>query len=99
MIFVKQLPSGWALEKRAHETIECPEGKGCYYDTHLLIHQTRGITHDFPDWEWADFDDDQLLWVEKGVLYKSRVTLEGVEGATELFDFNPMQFEAIPAPY
>ena len=74
-------------------------GKGCYYDTHRLIHREREIVHDFPDWEWADLDRNRLVWVEKGVLYKSQITSKGIGYARVLYDFNPMEFEAIAAPY
>ena len=98
-VFSKELPKGWALEKTAHATINHPVGKGCYYDTHRLIHPERGVVHEFADWEWADFDRNRLLWVEKGILYKSQVSPKGVSYARALYDFNPMDFEALAAPY
>ncbi len=98
-VFEKPLLKGWTLEKTAHATINHPVGKGCYYDTHRLIHRDREIVHDFPDWEWADLDGNRLVWVEKGVLYKSQITSKGVGYARELCDFNPMEFEALAAPY
>lgn len=98
-VFEKPILKGWTLEKTAHATINSPAGKGCYYDTHRLIHRERGISHEFPDWEWADLDRNRLVWVEKGVLYNSRITSKGIEFARELYDFNPLEFEAKTAPY
>ncbi len=98
-VFEKPLPKGWTLEKTAHATVDHPAGTGCYYDTHRLVHKERGIVLDFPDWEWADLDRKRLVWVEKGVLYGSQVTSKGAAYARTLYDFNPMEFEAIRAPY
>lgn len=98
-LFEKDLPKGWTLEKTAHATINHPVGKGCYYDTHRLIHKERGIVHDFPDWEWADLDGKRLVWAEKGVLHKSRINSKGISFSRKLFDFNDMEFSPIPAPY
>ena len=98
-IFEKVLPKGWILEKMAHATIDHPVGKGCYYDTHRLIHKDRGLVQDYPNWEWADLNGKRLVWVEGGKLYKSQVTSKGVGFAKELYDFNPMEFEELVAPY
>ncbi len=98
-VFEKELPKGWTLEKTAHSTLGHSVGKGCYYDTHRLIHKERGIAQDFPGWEWADWDRTRLVWVEQGVLYKSQLTSKGVGFARQLHDFNPMEFEPIAAPY
>jgi len=98
-IFEKALPKGWVLEKKAHLSLNHPVGKGVYFDTHRMIHRERDLIIDYPDWEWADFDRRWLVWVEKGILYKSQITSKGVHFIRQLFDFNPMQFEAIQAPY
>ncbi len=98
-VFEKELPNGWTLEKTAHATIDRPVGKGIYHDTHRLVHRDRGIAHDFPGWEWADWDRNRLVWIERGVLFKSPITTKGIGFARQLHDFNPMEFEAIAAPY
>lgn len=97
--FERYLPHGWILEKTAHATIDHPVGKGCYYDTHRLMQKDDTTSMDYPDWEWAELDGKQLVWVEKGVLYRSQVTPGGLDHIKELFDFNEMEFEAIEAPY
>ena len=98
-VFEKELPKSWTLEKKAHATINHPVGKGCYYDTHRLVHKERGLTFDYPDWEWADLTKGRLVWVDKGVLYKAQITSKGVGYERELYDFNPMEFERLSAPY
>ncbi len=40
-IFEKTLPNGWILRKIAHEQIDSPKGKGCYWDEHKLIAQAH----------------------------------------------------------
>jgi len=42
---------------------------------------------------------NRLVWVEKGVLHAARLTSKGVGFSRQLQDFNPMEFEAIAAPY
>ena len=98
-LFEKTLPGGWILEKTAHATIDHPVGKGCYYDTHCLIHPAQELILNFPDWEWADLDRKRLVWVEKGVLNAARITSMGPVDTQQLHDFNPMKFEALKAPY
>src|SRR6266404_1532502 len=96
-IFEKQLPEGWVLQKKAHATINHPAGKGCYFDIHTLRHPKHGQALDFPDWEWAEFDGERLPWIEKGVLYASRLTSKGIGLVRQLYDFNPLSFEGIAA--
>ena len=54
---------------------------------------------DLPDWEWADIDGKRLVWVAAGVLHAAQLTVEGLERETVLFDFNPLVFEQLKAPY
>lgn len=97
--FCKPLPKGWVLWKCAHATICHAPGKGCYYDTHRLVHAEKGIELDFPDWEWAELDGKRLVWVEKGVLSSALLGAKGPGFTRVLFDFNPLEFEAMAAPY
>jgi len=98
-VFTKPLPKGWVLEKRAYETIDHPPGKGCYFDRHRLLHAEKGLELDYPDWEWAELDGKRLVWVEKGVLHAARLGAKGLGFTRTLFDFNPMEFERLQAPY
>jgi hypothetical protein len=98
-VFEKDLPCGWVLEKVAHATIDHPPGKGCYYDTHRLVHRDEGVELDLPDWEWAELDRQRLVWAERGVLHAAPVTPDGLGAVKQLHDFNAMKFEALSAPY
>jgi hypothetical protein len=97
--FEKVLPNRWVIRKVAHATTENPVGKGCYYHTHSLHHDDRDVTIDGQDWEWADLDGDRLVWNVKGVLFAADPAPEGLGSAHSLYDFNPLTFETIEAPY
>lgn len=98
-VFEKQLPGGWVLEKTAHATSRPPAGKGCYYDTHRLLHPETGVISDRRDWEWAELDGNRLVWVSQGVLFASPLDDIIMGTAEVLHNFNDMTFEAIEAPY
>lgn len=51
------------------------------------------------DWEWADHDGDRLMWAEAGCLYAGRLSGDGTAEARMLFDFTPLTFENLTAPY
>jgi hypothetical protein len=104
--FERPLPAslgarGWVLRKIAHSQLGAPRGKGCYWDEHELIHAATGRQIALPDWEWAELDAerDRLVWASCGKLCAGRLDADGVTGATELIDLNPMTFEPIAAPY
>lgn len=98
-VFEKILPYGWRLQKIAHAQTNPPRGKGCYWDEHLLINSKQEVQI-HPDWEWADWDDQRILWASQGCL-KACSIVSGTELSSEkmLYDFNSMQFQPIKAPY
>ena len=98
-IFEKPLGHGWLLRKIAHAEIDSPEGKGCYWDEHQLVHPQSEHQISCPGWEWAEVDGDRLAWATEGKLYCGKVETGGLAVETELFDFNNMDFEPIAAPY
>ena len=98
-VFSKSLPHGWILRKFAYADVDHPIGAGCYWDEHELEHTGRKALLSVPAWEWAERDGEALVWAEKGVLYRALVKPAGPADAKALYDFNPMQFEARPAPY
>jgi hypothetical protein len=98
-IFEKPISSAWRLRKIAHAEVGAPPGKGCYWDEHELIHVPSGRTIACPTWEWADLDDNRLVWTSDGKLTSARVGKQGLTGERELYDFNHMAFEAVEAPY
>jgi hypothetical protein len=104
----KPLWHGWTLRKLARAQVGAPPGKGVYYDEHELIGPREGgrgrelMRH---TWEWADVDRNRLVWAEAGKLYAARITKasatreDPLDDVRELYDFNPLTFEAIRAPY
>ncbi len=100
-IFRKPLALGWYIVKTTHAENNVTEGQGSYYDTHRLLNPKLKVELDFPTWDWVDWDQnrERLVWVEKGILYASRLMRDGPDFVTELKDFNQMIFKAIKAPY
>lgn len=97
-LFDKQLKHGWTLRKVAHSEIDSPDGKGCYWDEHQLVHTESRKKIDHPDWEWAELDNERLAWASQGKLFAGVVTPDGLANEVELIDFSPMKFKAIEAP-
>ncbi|MEM9540653.1 MAG: hypothetical protein AAGA60_14260 [Cyanobacteria bacterium P01_E01_bin.42] len=98
--FEKQLPKGWILKKLAHGQIGSPEGKGCYWDEHRLENINSKIELIYPHWEWADIDNKKLIYAERGCLYRCSVKNQRELSQPKLiYDFNPLKFEPIRAPY
>ncbi len=88
--YEKQLPFDWVLRKFSDHDFEA----------HEMVNKKSGAVISGEDWEWADLDDETLVWAEKGCIY--RATIKDTESLGEprlLYDFNPLKFEAIQAPY
>lgn len=98
-LFEKRVSGHWRLRKRAHATIFHPVGRGCYFDEHELWNARTDRTIACPDWEWADWDVDRLLWAQNGKLFAGRLDSNGLESVKELHDFNALSFEKLVAPY
>lgn len=99
-VFEKVLPKGWTLRKLAFSELKAPPGRGCYWDAHELLHGSSGTLLAYPEWEWADFDRNRLLWACNGQLWSARLNHGGkLTDEKLLHDFNDMKFEAIAAPY
>lgn len=98
-LFEKPLPAGWTLRKIAHAEIGAPEGRGCYWDEHELVHRATGRADKHPDWEWAEVRNERLLWAANGALWSGRVAEADLVARRQLIDLTAMQFEAIAAPY
>ncbi len=60
---------------------------------------TSRIQLDYPDWEWADIDGQRLVWAAGGKLVSGTMGSRGLVYETELYDFNPMKFRPLEAPY
>lgn len=98
-VFEKTVPNGWILEKTAHETSNHPVGKGCYFDTHRLKKDDGTTAIDLPDWEWAEKDGERIVWIAAGVLHAASLNSDGLRGDKVLFDFNPLTYQELRAPY
>lgn len=64
---------------------------------HLI--QVCDVSHNHPEWQWAELDRKRLVWVTKGVLYAATIHGKRLGDLKVLHDFNDMAFEAIAAPY
>jgi len=98
-VFEKRISDHWSLRKLAHATLEHPVGRGVYFDTHELVSTRTGETVLKEQWEWAEVDGGRLIWAENGCLYAGRIGPKGLGGEKMLFDFTPMKFEKLAAPY
>lgn len=99
-IFEKSLLKGWVLRKIAHEQVDSPKGKGCYWDEHELFSDNSEKTIECNDWEWAELDGKSLVWASKGCIYRSSIQSSSkIREPKLLYDFNSLEFERIRAPY
>ena len=99
-LFEKKLAKGWLLRKIAHEQVGSPPGKGCYWDEHELINEKTCDQIAYSDWEWAELDQRCIVFASKGCIYRARIKAEtGIGEPKLLYDFNPLEFEGIEAPY
>lgn len=98
-LFERPVVGDWLLRKIAHAQVGAPPGKGCYWDEHELVNRTLGTVVPCPTWEWAELDGQRLVWASQGKLYAGRMDYDGLKEERELYDFNPLAFAAIAAPY
>lgn len=99
-LFEKPIPKGWVLRKIAHEQVDSPRGKGCYWDEHELINTESETRLVLSDWEWAELDGKSLVWSSSGCMYRASINSRKQIGEPKiLFDFNSLEFEKIRAPY
>ena len=99
-IFERPASKGWLLRKIAHEQVDPPTGKGCYWDEHELINKESDLRLVFPDWEWAELDGKSLVWAASGCMYRASINSSAKIGEPKkLYDFNALEFEEIRAPY
>ena len=101
VIFEKSLPHGWILRKEAIEGFprKDKDGEGCYRDEHWLINTQFDLEIDCRSWTWADLDGLRLVWVEDGKLYAAAIHHKELGESKLLYDFNPLQYEKLKAPY
>lgn len=97
--FDKPLRGHWVLRKIAHSGWIRREGTGHYSDEHALLNRRTGQLIELPRWEWAEADGERLLWVERGRLLTARIDAEGLCEQREIYDFNPLTWASLEAPY
>ena len=51
-----------------------------------------------PGWEWADVDDERVVWISDGKLHAANLADDGLLDHRVLHDLNGMTFEPIKAP-
>lgn len=98
-IFEKPLAHDWVLRKIAHEQVDHPPGKGCYWDQHELRNTKTHAVIEQPDWEWAEWDRGALVWAEHGKLCRAPLPDKATLAPTLVHDFSGYTFEAVKAPY
>ena len=96
-VFDKQLDAHWTLRKLSKATTEHPVGKGCYFDQHELRGRDGTVVE--TRWDWAELDNDRLVFVEKGALKTAPLSESGLGDERILHDFNDYAFRRIKAPY
>jgi hypothetical protein len=98
--FERACPKGWLLRKIAHEQVGPPKGKGCYWDEHGLVNEKSNTAITCSDWEWAEVDRKTVVWASSGCIYRAEIqNKEKLSDPKLLYDFNPLEFEEIAAPY
>jgi len=97
--FRKSLNASWTLVKFFYTTLKEHKDKGIYYEEHALVNMATGEVFSHEDWEWADVDGKRLVWAEKGFIRCAEMTETGLAEPRNLFDCNPLTFEAHRAPY
>lgn len=98
-VFEKKLPKAWTLRKLAFSELDAPTGRSCYWDAHELIQESTNTLLAYPEWEWADYVDGQLVFAANGQLRAAQLSRGKLSREKLLHDFNNMKFEAIAAPY
>jgi hypothetical protein len=71
--FEKLIGKGWRLHKFAHADVDHPKGKGCYWDVHMLTNPDTGSSISCPTWDWADLDNNRLVWAAQGKLFAAKI--------------------------
>lgn len=98
--YQKQLVNGWTLRKWRTHGGSNKALSGSEHEEHLLLHQS-GKEIDGTTWEWADWEPvrNRFAWAAEGKLFGAKLNTGGLREVQPLYDFNPMKFQAIEAPY
>lgn len=92
----------WSLRKSVYVGFGRRKGdpRRAVNEDHALLHRD-GRSIPLPDWSWADFDTarERVVWIEHGRLMAAPIGDEGLGAASELYDFNPLTWQSLQAPY
>lgn len=98
-IFAKKAACGWILQKHFHSGLYHSKGKSPYYEDHLLVNTKTGERIELKEWEWADIDNNRIVWAEDGKIWAGSLSKTGFFDRKELFDTTKLEFEELTAPY
>ncbi len=74
------------------------KGKGAFWEYHKLVRGANSV--DKYDWEWCEWLNGNLVWVENGCLYRSPFIHDDLTVDAQLiYDFNLATFKEKTAPY
>ncbi|QQQ01702.1 hypothetical protein [Lysobacter enzymogenes] len=100
--FRKSTGGPWSLHKSVYSGFGRRKGdpRRAVNEDHALLHRD-GRAIPLPDWSWADIDAarERLVWVEHGRLMAAPIADAGLGTARELYDFNPLAWQSLQAPY
>lgn len=97
--FRKKINDTLDLIKIYHAGLDYPEGKSPYYEEHVIYNHRTGENMKYPNWQWADVDQERVLWAENGNIYGAGIKDVRVADAAALFETGPLHFQAVKAPY
>lgn len=80
-------PENSALPKRRAER------QGSYWDEHELENISTQTILKFPDWEWAEKDDDAVIWAENDCLYRAGLGTNTLGTRNLLHGLNDYKFK------
>ncbi len=97
--FTRKADNGWVLRK--HVGNGRKYGRSGESEWHTLVHKNLGISLKRPSWEWADVDQNGILFAEGGKLMRAELSRDADKPYKEalVHDFNTYVFEQIRAPY
>lgn len=90
-VFERPLGAGMTLRKRV---VELPVS-----ETHVLVDPEGTIIEEYPEWDWADYYSERILFAKGGILYASPVREGRPMEPKFVTDLNLMRFRAVAPPY
>ncbi|MBI5833315.1 MAG: hypothetical protein HZB16_13540 [Armatimonadetes bacterium] len=95
----RETASQWRLERiSAPFKLSCPWHMN-HEATYALWQPETDERIEQPDWTWADWDRNRIVWAAAGCLWTTDVTDAGLGEPRCLHDFNGMTFAELMAPY